>query len=288
MLRPEEHTAMVPQVERERLENLFKGESDAVNCLVCTPTLELGIDIGQLDSVLMRNVPPLPANYWQRAGRAGRRHRMAVDVTYCRSVSHDRAYFAEPIKLLDGRIDPPAFNLRNETMVAKHVHATVITSLHQSGRDPDRPEAEQEEIRDVLGLCLPRIVAPYLFDGGEVRTVRFDFAALRDLVERNSEDLTARVQQVFRQGWPETDAGVTDPKVLRDHVEAFVTNLEAVVARLRRRLGLGIGPDPEAQRATHPSRNPRGRGRGVVSTLRPAGQTAQGQGQAVAKASRGT
>ena len=54
---------MVPQTERERLENLFKGASDAVNCLVCTPTLELGIDIGQLDSVLMRNVPPLPAKH---------------------------------------------------------------------------------------------------------------------------------------------------------------------------------------------------------------------------------
>ena len=241
MLRPEEHTAMVPQVERERLENLFKGASDAVNCLVCTPTLELGIDIGQLDSVLMRNVPPLPANYWQRAGRAGRRHRMAVDVTYCRSVSHDRAYFAEPIKLLDGRIDPPAFNLRNETMVAKHVHATVITSLHQYGRDPDRPEAAQEEIRDVLGLCLPRIVAPYLFDGGEVRTEPFDFASLRDLVGRNSEDLTARVQHVFRQGWPQMDAGVTDPAVLRAHVETFVPNLEAVVARLRRRLDWALG-----------------------------------------------
>ncbi len=69
MLRSEEHTAMVPTDERERLENLFKGASEAVNCLVCTPTLELGIDIGRLDSLLMRNVPPLPANYRQRAGR---------------------------------------------------------------------------------------------------------------------------------------------------------------------------------------------------------------------------
>jgi superfamily II DNA/RNA helicase len=110
---------MVPHDERERLENLFKGDSDAVNTFVCTPTLELGVDIGQLDAVLMRNVPPLPANYWQRAGRAGRRHRMAVDVTYCRTISHDRAYFAEPLKLLGGRVDPPAFNLRNELMVGE-------------------------------------------------------------------------------------------------------------------------------------------------------------------------
>ena len=141
MLRPEEHTAMVPNEERERLENLFKGASDAVNCLVCTPTLELGVDIGQLDSVLMRNVPPLPANYWQRAGRAGRRHRMAVDLTYCRPVSHDRAYFADPPKLLAGRIDPPAFNLRNEVMIAKHVHATVIAGLHRLCRDGSRHAA---------------------------------------------------------------------------------------------------------------------------------------------------
>jgi hypothetical protein len=135
MLRPEEHTAMVPHDERERLENLFKGDSEAVNAFVCTPTLELGVDIGKLDAILMRNVPPLPANYWQRAGRAGRRHRMAVDITYCRPVSHDRAYFAEPLKLLAGQVDPPAFNLRNELMVAKHVHAAVITRLHQFMRD---------------------------------------------------------------------------------------------------------------------------------------------------------
>ena len=134
MLRPEEHTAMVPHQQRERLENLFKGGSDAVNCFVCTATLELGVDIGSLDAVLMRNVPPLPANYWQRAGRAGRRHRMAVDLTYCRPVSHDRAYFAEPEKLLAGRVDPPAFNLSNDVMVRKHVNACVLTGLQRLAR----------------------------------------------------------------------------------------------------------------------------------------------------------
>ena len=236
MLRSEEHTAMVPADERERLENLFKGDSEAVNCLVCTPTLELGIDIGRLDSVLMRNVPPLPANYRQRAGRAGRRHRMAVDLTYCRPVSHDRAYFAEPLKLLDGRIDAPAFNLRNDVMVAKHVHATIIGALHGYGRDVARPEGERAAIRDVLHRCLPRRVEPYLFEDGEVRSAPFDFGALRDLVQRHAADLAVRVQAVFRQGWPVEDAGVATSAALGAHVGAFTDNLEHVVARLRSRL----------------------------------------------------
>ena len=236
MLRPEEHTAMVPDDERERLENLFKGATDAVNCLVCTPTLELGIDIGQLDAVLMRNVPPLPANYWQRTGRAGRRHRMAVDVTYCRPVSHDRAYFAEPAKLLAGRIDPPAFNLRNEFMVAKHVHATVIGALHRYGRDPNRPETERHAVRGVLDGCLPGRVEPYLFRDGELRTAPFDFGALRELVRDNATDLAADVGRVFDQGWPDEDADVTKPAALRGHVDTFADHLESVVSRLRRRL----------------------------------------------------
>ncbi len=236
MLRPEEHTAMVPNHERERLENLFRGSSDAVNCLVCTPTLELGIDIGQLDSVLMRNVPPLPANYWQRAGRAGRRHRMAVDITYCRPTSHDRAYFAEPPKMLAGRIDPPAFNLRNEVMIAKHVHASVIGGLFRYARDPGQTDEERERIAAVLAECLPRQVVSWLFDGGALRTDPFDFGPLRALVADRAEELAADVRRVFEGGWPAEDADVVAPEALRAHVAGFADELETVVVRLRRRL----------------------------------------------------
>ncbi len=236
MLRPEEHTAMVPHAERERLENLFKGDSDAVNAFVCTPTLELGVDIGQLDAVLMRNVPPLPANYWQRAGRAGRRHRMAVDITYCRPVSHDRAYFAEPLKLLAGRIDPPAFNLRNDLMVSKHVHAMVITRLHQASRDESRSEEERRKIDEALRLCLPDRVSSYLFEDGNVRDHPLDLSPLRDLIERNVDDLLAYAEGAFLQGWPAADAEVTRPEALRAHVLEMVSGLDAVIARLVRRL----------------------------------------------------
>ena len=236
MLRPEEHTAMVPNEERERLENLFKGSSKAVNCLVCTPTLELGIDIGQLDSVLMRNVPPLPANYWQRAGRAGRRHRMAVDFTYCRPTSHDRAYFADPLKMLAGRIDPPAFNLRNEVMIAKHVHAAVIGGLFRYARDPDRSASERERIAAVLAGCLPQRVTSWLFDGGALRTTPFDLGPLRGLVADHAGALAADVQRVFTSGWPLEDAAVVRPEALRTHVCGMADELESVVTRLRRRL----------------------------------------------------
>jgi len=236
MLRPEEHTAMVRHEDRERLENLFKGNSDAVNAFVCTPTLELGVDIGQLDAILMRNVPPLPANYWQRAGRAGRRHRMAVDLTYCRPVSHDRAYFAAPLKLLEGRIDPPAFNLRNEQMVAKHVHAMVITRLHQYARDPGRTKGEQEKIELILKTCLPDQVSAYLFDKGLVRDHAFDLGPLKKIVDHNNDDLLAYIERAFRQGWPEADGDVTRPEALKAHVGKMVERLDEVVARLRRRL----------------------------------------------------
>ena len=175
-------------------------------------------------------------NYWQRAGRAGRRHRMAVNMTYCRPVSHDRAYFADPPRLLGGRIDPPAFNLRNEVMVAKHVHATVIALLHRLGRDPRRPRAERQRVRGVLEECLPGKVRPYLFDGDYVRRERFDLGPLRDLVLQHGPYLVDNVGSVFNQGWPEADSDVVTPSELGKHVDQFVDELEGVVARLRRRL----------------------------------------------------
>ena len=236
MLRPEEHTAMVPVEERERMENLFKSEAEAINCFVCTPTLELGVDIGRLDTVLLRNVPPLPANYWQRVGRAGRRHRMAVDITYCRPVSHDRAYFAEPLKLLAGHIDPPAFNLRNSLMVAKHVNATIITRLHQYTRAADRNEAERADVEEVLELSLPRRISTYFFENGNLRHDEFDLGRLQLLIQENLTDIDQYIEYVFHRDWPEADVEVVVPETLRRHRAMFVENLTTVINRLRRRL----------------------------------------------------
>ncbi|HEX7376777.1 MAG TPA: DEAD/DEAH box helicase [Pirellulales bacterium] len=237
MLRPEEHTAMVPQEQRERIENLFKGSGDAVNALVCTQTLELGVDIGALDAVLLRNVPPLPANYWQRAGRAGRRHRMAVNLTYCRPTSHDRAYFNEPPKMLAGRVDPPAFNLRNDLMVAKHAHAAIITRLNQLARDASLSPAERDETKAVLAAVFPGRISSYLFETtGQLRAAPFDLAPLASLIARHRADLKRYVEGIFQQGWPAADGDVTKEQALEGHIDLMAEVLGGLLARLRRRL----------------------------------------------------
>lgn len=238
MIRPREHSAQVPSVERERIERLFKGAGQAINALVCTPTLELGVDIGELDTVLLRNVPPTPANYWQRVGRAGRRHRMAVNICYARPVSHDLVYFAEPLKMLEGRVEPPRFNLRNPLMVRKHVHATLLTRLHQLARqDSDISGYDREEIRTALTECFPAWIRDYLFDAaGTVRREPLRADKLRTVVSKHERDLIETVIEAFARAWPESDAAVVEWQTLAAYVREAGDTLDEVIVRLRRRL----------------------------------------------------
>jgi hypothetical protein len=238
MLRPAEHSAQVPHVDRERLERMFKGEREQVNTLVCTPTLELGVDIGGLDSVLLRNVPPLPANYWQRVGRAGRRHRLAVNLTYAREASHDRSYFADPLKLLEGRVDPPRFNLLNEVMLGKHVRAAVVTRLHQLARPAcGHPQSERDEIAAALKHAFPATVRDYLFDGsGNVRREPYDVSSLQSAVATHEADLVEWAEHAFHATWPAGDADTVSRERLRAAVAGTAEELARVVARIRSRL----------------------------------------------------
>jgi SOS-response transcriptional repressor LexA len=239
MIRPREHSAQIPASDRELLERQFKSERELVNTLVCTPTLELGVDIGALDTVLMRNVPPLPSNYWQRVGRAGRRHRMAVNVTYARTASHDRVYFAAPLRMLEGKVEPPSFNLRNELMVKKHVHAAVLSRLHQlTHRHHGLSEGDRAEIGTMLATAFPSQTKSYLFDEeGNVRTGPFDVSIFRTVVSKHETILLNHIRSIFAQGWPEPDNEVVTEDRLKEYVQHTADDLEEVMRALKKRLG---------------------------------------------------
>lgn len=130
----EEHSAQVPGSDRKVAETRFKDPADPLNTLVCTPTMELGIDIGGLSAVYLRNVPPSPANYAQRQGRAGRHGQPAFVATFCGTAgkfgSHDQYFYRYPERIVAGRVAPPRFLLENEDLLTAHLNALTLEYLN--------------------------------------------------------------------------------------------------------------------------------------------------------------
>ena len=121
-----EHSAQQDSVTLDRYERLFKtGE---LNLLSCSTTMEMGIDIGGIAMVAMNNVPPHPANYLQRAGRAGRRRELhSVAMTLCKSNPHDQAVFGNSRWAFDTVLPVPRVSLDSSVIVQRHVNAFLLT-----------------------------------------------------------------------------------------------------------------------------------------------------------------
>lgn len=117
-----EHTGQVKNQDRQDRESRFRN--GALSTLFCSPTMELGIDISDLNVVHMRNVPPSPANYAQRSGRAGRSGQEALVITYASVGSgHDQYFFKRPAQMVAGVVVPPKLELGNQDLIKSHVHS---------------------------------------------------------------------------------------------------------------------------------------------------------------------
>lgn len=125
-LRIVEHTAQLNRDMAYDYQKRFKQKE--IDVLSCSTTFEMGVDVGSLETVFMRNMPPMPANYAQRAGRAGRSSQSAAfALTFCNKSSHDFSYFNDPTKMIKGKIDPPKYTVENDRIAIRHLYAAALS-----------------------------------------------------------------------------------------------------------------------------------------------------------------
>lgn len=203
VLEAREHTAQVDAEDRLEREERFR--SAELPLLFCSPTMELGVDIAQLNLVNMRNVPPTPANYAQRSGRAGRSGQPALVYTYCAGRSpHDQYYFRKPTAMVSGAVAPPRIDLGNMDLVKAHVHAIwTEVAQYEFGKTlisvMDVQEADGKIHLPVKGILVDKLRDPQVRMLATEKARRLLDSIGTDVLEQTSWYHEGWLEEVLRQ-----------------------------------------------------------------------------------------
>ncbi len=133
-----EHTGLLERDDRETLEIDFKRKKDTArlwdpNVLSCTPTLEMGIDIGDLSTVILCSMPPAQSQFLQRTGRAGRKDGNALTLAVAAARPHDLYYYADPLDMMEGKVVPPKIFLKASAVLERQFVAYCMDSWVKRG-----------------------------------------------------------------------------------------------------------------------------------------------------------
>lgn len=150
-----EHTGLLERDDREDLERIFKRSSTEklpwdTNLLSCTPTLEMGIDIGDLSTVVLCSIPPAQAQFLQRAGRAGRKDGNALTMAVANARPHDLYFYAEPLEMLSGAVEPPKIFLQASAVLERQFVAYCMDCWIKRG-------VPERAIPKHVGICLSKL-----------------------------------------------------------------------------------------------------------------------------------
>ena len=223
-----EHTAQIGARDRQDREDRFRAGRLAV--LFCSPTMELGVDIADLNAVHLRNVPPTPANYAQRSGRAGRAGQPALVLASCADGNnHDQYYFAHREKMVAGVVAPPRIELANPDLLRAHVHAIWLAytgidlgrSIQERAIDvenepqlPLRPEVQTQIALTPERLAACRATAQRVLDACRLDPTDADWLTatwIDDLLAeapRAFDHAFDRWRELFRQASAQLDAAL--------------------------------------------------------------------------------
>lgn len=193
----DEHTGLLTRTDREEVERRFKDVEPKPwypNLLSCTPTLEMGIDVGDLSTAILCSVPPSQANYLQRIGRAGRRDGNSLLITLAGARDHDIFFFLEPEEMIAGHVDTPGVFLNASAVLERQLTAFAFDRWAASGVGPDELPPRLGDVLNNLQISgstgFPYSVIDFIEDQGDGLLAEFQFLFEEHLSDQARDYLT--------------------------------------------------------------------------------------------------